>query len=177
MLTRPSSDPGPAWMRELALNPRRLRKATLRFVIFFGIIQVTSMVLGEIPIDRAHGRRVRAYTSQTQIMGMPLLSMGGRAHGVIAYGGLATGIVAIGGVAAGVIAFGGLSVGFFGFGGLAIGMIVLGAAAVGWRAMGAVAVGQAALGALAIGRYAYAGPGVALGRDEASGQQKESLWG
>ncbi|HEV2194512.1 MAG TPA: hypothetical protein VGR55_02970 [Candidatus Acidoferrum sp.] len=177
MLTRPGSEPGPAWMRELALNPRRLRKAILCIVIFFGLIQVMFIVLGDIAAYRAHGRHVRAYTSQTQIMGMPLLSMGGRAHGVIAYGGLATGIVAIGGVAAGVIAFGGVSVGLLGFGGLTIGLIVLGAGAIGWRAMGAVAIGIAAFGALAIGRYAYAGPGVAMGRDEASGQQKESLFG
>jgi hypothetical protein len=58
-----------------------------------------------------------------------------------------------------------------------VGWLTLGAGAVGWRAIGAVAVGQAALGSLAIGRWAYAGPGVALGRDEASGKQKESLIG
>lgn len=177
MLTRPGSEPGPAWMRELALDPRRLRKAILRIVIFFGLLQVTFFVLGDIAVYRAHGKHVRGYTSQIQIAGMPLLSMGGRAHGIIAYGGLATGVVAIGGVAVGVIAFGGVSVGLLGFGGLTIGVIVLGAGAVGWRAMGAVAIGHAAFGALAIGRYAYAGPGVALGRDEASGQQKESLFG
>lgn len=164
-------------MRELALDPRRLRKAILRIVIFFGLVQVTFFVLGDMAVYRAHGRHVRAYTSQIQIAGMPLLSMGGRAHGIIAYGALATGVVAIGGVAAGVIAFGGVSVGLLGFSGLTIGVIVLGAGAIGWLAMGAVAIGQAAFGALAIGRYAYAGPGVAMGRDEASASQKESLFG
>jgi hypothetical protein len=49
--------------------------------------------------------------------------------------------------------------------------------AIGWRAIGGLAVGNAALGGLAIGRYAYAGNGVALGRDVASGKQKESLFG
>ncbi len=59
-----------------------------------------------------------------------------------------------------------------------VGGLTLGAGAVGWRAIGAVAVGQAALGSLVIGRWAYAGPGVALGRDESSGgKQKESLIG
>jgi|SRR5215831_10925746 len=165
MLTRPGSEPGPAWMRELLLDPRRLRKAILRIVIFFGLIQVMFIVLGDIAVYRAHGKHVRGYTSQIQIAGMPLLSMGGRAHGIIAYGGLATGVVAIGGMAAGVIAFGGVSVGLLGFGGLTTGVIVLGAGAVGWRAMGAVA----------IGRYAYGA--VALGYHEAGGTQKESLFG
>ena len=175
MLTRPGSEPGPAWMRELLLDPRRLRKTILRIVIFFGLVQVMFIVLGDIAVYRAHGKHVRGYTSQIQIAGMPLLSMGGRAHGIIAYGGLATGVVAIGGVASGVIAFGGVSVGLLGFGGLTIGIIVLGAGAVGWRAMGAVAIGHAAAGALAIGRYAYGA--VALGLHEASGSQKESLFG
>ena len=175
MLTRPGSGPGPTWMRELLLDPRRLRRAILRMVILFGLLQVTFVVLGDIAVYRAHGKHMRGYTSQTQIAGMPLLSMGGRAHGIIAYGGLATGVVAIGGVAAGVIAFGGLSVGVLGFGGLTMGVIVLGAGAIGWRAMGAVAIGHAAAGALAIGRYAYGA--VAFGLDEASGNQKESLFG
>lgn len=177
MLTRPGSEPGPAWMRELALDPRRLRKAILGVIIFFGLIQVGSIVVADLAVYRAHGRHVRTYNSRIKIAGMPLLSVGGKAHGVIAYGGLATGIVAIGGVAAGVVAFGGVSVGVFAFGGLTIGLIVLGAGAVGWRALGAVAVGHAALGSLAIGRYAYAGPGVAFGYHEASGGQKESLFG
>lgn len=177
MLTRSGSEPGPAWMRELAMDPHQLRKAILRIVIVFAVIQVASIVIGDIAAYRDRGKHVGPYPSPIQIAGMPLLSVGGRAHGVIAYGGLATGVVAIGGVAVGVIAFGGVSVGVFGFGGLTIGVVVLGAGAIGWRAMGAVAIGQAAFGALAIGRYAYAGPGVALGRDEASGQQKESLWG
>ena len=53
----------------------------------------------------------------------------------------------------------------------------VGGVAIGWRAIGGLAVGNAAVGGLAIGRYAYAGNGVALGRDEASGKQKESLFG
>ena len=177
MLTRPGSEPGPAWMRRLGGNPRQLRKAVLRIIVFVGVIQVAAIVVGDIAVFRAHGRHVRSYNSPIQIAGMPLLSMGGRAHGIIACGGLATGIVAVGGVSAGVISFGGLSVGVLSFGGLSVGLLTLGAGAVGWRAIGAVAVGQAALGGLAIGRWAYAGPGVALGRDEARGDQKESLLG
>lgn len=179
MLTRPGSEPGPEWMRRLGSSPegfRQIRKAILGIVIFFGVIQVASIVVADIAVYRAHGRHLRSYESPTQIAGMPLISMGRTAHGVIACGGLATGIVAIGGVTAGVIAFGAISVGVFSFGALSVGILVLAAVAIGWRAVGALALGHATLGVLAIGRYAY-GPGIALGYHEASGKQKESLFG
>lgn len=177
MLTRPGSEPGPEWMRKLSGDPQKLRKAIIRVVVFFGIIQVGAVVAGDIAVYRAHGRHVFSYNSPIQVAGMPLLSIGGRAHGVIAYGGVATGIVAIGGLTAGVITFGGLGIGFFSFGGLSLAVLAMGGVAVGWRAMGGLAIGDAALGGLAIGRCAYAGNGIALGRDEASGSQKESLFG
>jgi hypothetical protein len=125
MLTRPGSQPGPAWMRRFGdgtIDPRRLRKAILRVIVLFGMIQVTAIVIADIAVYRAHGRHVQSYNSPIQIAGMPLLS-------------------------------------------------------VGWRSIGGLAIGNAALGGLAIGRCAYAGNGVALGRDEASGNQKESLFG
>src|SRR5439155_14120761 len=112
MLTRPGSEPGPEWMRRLGGNPRQLRKAILSIIVFVGVIQLAAIVVGDIAVYRADGRHVRLYNSPIQIVGMPLSSMGGRAHGVIAYGGLATGIIAVGGVSAGVISFGGISVGF-----------------------------------------------------------------
>jgi hypothetical protein len=180
MLTRPGSEPGPAWMRKLGdgtVDPRELRRKMLRLVLFLGILQAVSIIVGDIAFYQAHGRHARSYNSQIQIAGLPLLSIGPAAHGIIAYGGLATGIIAVGGVSAGVIAFGGLSVGVLAFGGLSAGLLVVAAVALGWQAVGAVALGHAALGALAIGRYAYAGDGVAFGRDVASGKQKESLFG
>ena len=179
MRTRPGSEPGPEWMRKLVdgSDPRKLRRMILKIVLFIGLIQVTAVIAGDIAVYQLRGQHVRSYNSPIQIAGMPLLSIGGRAHGVIAYGGVATGIIAVGGLSAGFIALGGLSVGIFGFGGLTLAAIAVAPVAIGWRAIGAVAIGQAAAGALAIGRYAYAGPGVALGRDEASGQQKESLFG
>jgi hypothetical protein len=180
MLTRPGSSPGPAWMRKLGdgtVDPRELRRKMLRVVLFFGILQAVSIIVGDIAFYQAHGRHARSYNSPIKIAGLPLFSIGPIAHGIIAYGGVATGVIAIGGLAAGVIAFGGLSVGVFAFGGLSAGLLVVAAVALGWQAVGAVALGHAALGALAIGRYAYAGDGVALGRDEASGKQKESLFG
>ena len=180
MLTRPGSSPGPTWMRKLGdgtVDPRELRRKMLRVVLFFGILQAVSIIVGDIAFYQAHGRHARSYNSPIKIAGLPLFSIGPIAHGIIAYGGVATGVIAIGGLAAGVIAFGGLSVGVFAFGGLSAGLLVVAAVALGWQAVGAVALGHAALGALAIGRYAYAGDGVALGRDEASGKQKESLFG
>jgi hypothetical protein len=167
-------------MRKLGdgtMDPRELRRKMLRIMIYFGILQVGSIIVGDIAFYQAHGRHARSYNSQIQIAGLPLLSIGPSARGIIAYGGVATGIIAIGGVSAGVIAFGGLSVGVFAFGGLSAGILALGGVALGWQAVGAVALGHAALGALAIGRYAYAGDGVALGRDEACGKQRERLFG
>jgi hypothetical protein len=180
MLTRPGSSPGPEWMRKLgdgSADPRQLRRKMLRILVFLGTLQAFSIIIGDIAIYQSRGRHVRSYNSQVQIAGLPLLSIGPTAHGIIAYGGLATGIIAIGGVSAGVIAFGGLSVGVLAFGGLSAGILALAGAALGWRAVGGLAIGSAALGGLAIGRYAYAGSGVAFGYDEASGKQKESLFG
>ena len=179
MLSRPGSEPGPEWMRRLASSPegfRQIRKVVLGVLVLFGVIQVAAMVVADIAVYRAHGRHVRSYESPIQIAGMPLLSVGRTAHGIIACGGVATGIVAIGGVTAGVVAFGATSVGVFSVGALSVGIFVLAAVAIGWRAVGALAFGHATVGVLAIGRYAY-GPGIALGYHEASGKQKESLFG
>jgi len=179
MLTRPGSEPGPEWMRRLGSSPkgfRQIRKAILGIIVLFGVTQVASMVVADIAVYSAHGGHVRSYNSSMQIGGMPLLSVGGTAHGVIACGGVATGMVAIGGVAAGVIAFGPIGVGVFSSGALSLGDLVLAALAIGWRSVGALALGHAALGVLSMGRYAY-GPGIALGYHEASGKQKESLFG
>jgi len=180
MLTRPGSAPGPDWMHKLgdsSADPRQLRKMMRRIFLFFGILQVGAILIADIAVYKANGRHVYSYNSPIQIGGLPLLSVGRTAHGIIAYGGVATGVIAIGGLAAGVIAFGGLSVGIFAIGGLSLGIVALAGVALGWRAIGGLAVGNAAFGGLALGRYAYARAGVALGRDEASGKQKESLLG
>jgi hypothetical protein len=158
-------------------EPQQLRRKMLRILLFLGTLQALSIIIGDVAMYQARGRHVHSYNSPIQIAGLPLLSIGPTAHGIIAYGGVATGIVAIGGVSAGVIAFGGLSVGVFAFGGLSAGILAIAGVALGWRAVGGLAIGNAALGALAIGRYAYAGTGVAFGYDEACGKQKESLFG
>jgi hypothetical protein len=180
MVTRPGSDPGPAWMRKFsddAADLRQLRRTLRRIFIFIGIFQLSAILIGDIAVYQARGRHVQSYNSELHIAGLPLISIGRTAHGVIAYGGVATGIIAVGGLSIGVFAFGGLGVGLVSFGGLSLGVFATAGVAVGWRAIGGLAIGNAALGGLAIGRYAYAGNGVALGRDEASGKQKESLFG
>ncbi|SRR6266852_1608849 len=180
MLTRPGSSSGPEWMRKLGdgtTDPRQLRRKLLRVFVFFGILQLGSIIVGDIAVYQAPGRHDQPYNSPIRVAGLPLLSIGVVAHGIIAVGGVATGVIAIGGVTAGGVAFGGLSIGLFAFGGLSLAVMAFAGIAIGWRAVGAVAIGHSALGALAIGRYAYAGDGVALGRDEASGKQKESLFG
>ena len=180
MLTRPGANPGPEWMRNLGdrlADARQFRKTMWRIFLFFGILQVGSILVSRMAVYKNSDRHVGVYNSAIRIGGLPLLSVGGRPHGIIAVGGVATGVIAIGGLAAGVIACGGLSVGVFAIGGLATGGLALAGIAVGWRALGGLAIGHAAFGGLAIGRYAYAGEGVALGYDEASGKQKESLFG
>jgi hypothetical protein len=160
-----------------SVSPEELRRKFRRILLAFVILQAALIVTADIAAIRHPGQRGSAYNSETKIGNLPLLSVGGRAHGVFAFGGLATGVVAIGGVSAGIISYGGLSVGIISIGGLSLGVLAIGAVAVGWRALGAVALGNAAAGAVAIGRYAYAGPGVAFGSQEASGNQKESLFG
>ena len=178
MLTRPGSSPGPEWMRKLGdsmQDPHAFRRKMMWVFVLVGILQLGSIIVADMALYRARGEHVRSYNSETKIAGLPLLSVGGRAHGIIAYGGLATGVITIGGVSVGFFSFGGLSVGVFTLGGLSVGIVAFGGVGLGWRAIGGVAIGNSAVGAVAIGRYAYAGSGVAIGRDEASGKQKESL--
>jgi hypothetical protein len=179
MLTRPGSNPGPAWMRNISdslSDPERAQKVMMPFWVFFilymlGILVVTHFVTA-VALSKDH-----VYESAMRIAGLPLLSYGPVAHGIIALGGRATGVIALGGLAIGFIALGGLSIGVFAVGGLSIGIFALAGVAVGWRAFGGLAIGQAAVGGLAIGKYAYAGNGVAYGSAEASGRQKEHLIG
>jgi hypothetical protein len=175
MLTRPGSKPGPAWMRRFSerfveTNERRSLPYWLFFVIYMVFILIVVHLATAVVFSGE-----RSYASTTQIAGMPLISYGSTAKGVIAVGGRATGIVAVGGLAIGVVAIGGLAIGAVGLGGVSLALIALAGLAIGWRAIGALAMGDAALGGLAIGKYAYAGNGVAYGALEASGRQKEQL--
>jgi hypothetical protein len=184
MLTRPGSVPGSGWMRNVSVRlasgppdtgslPRRFWIAYLTFMILFLVI----LPMMQHRLILSYSYTGRSYESPTRIGGLPLfaagpapvavIAVGGRPRGVIAVGGLPFGVIAVGGVAVGGLAIGGVSLGFFALAGLAIG----------WRAAGGGAIGYRAFGGLAVGGYAYAGNGVAYGYHEASGRQKEKLFG
>jgi hypothetical protein len=176
MLSRPGSKAGPEWMRQWSERSidRGERRRRMPFWLFFVFYMAVVLLLTHLAMAVIFSGD-RSYTSTTQIAGLPLLSYGSVAKGVIAIGGHATGFVAIGGLAIGAVAIGGLAIGVVGVGGGVLAILALGGLAVGWRAIGGLAIGDAALGGLAIGKYAYAGRGVAYGSQEASGRQKEHL--
>jgi hypothetical protein len=175
MLTRPGSKPGPAWMRQFSerstgAGGRRMIPYWLFFLLYMVVILVFTHLITAVVFSGE-----RSYSSSAQFAGLPLLSYGSTAKGVIAIGRRATGILAVGGLAIGVVAMGGLALGGVALGGASVAILALGGLAIGWRAIGGLAIGEAALGGLAIGKYAYAGQGIAYGSAEASGRQKELL--
>jgi hypothetical protein len=179
MLTRPGSMSGPAWMRKISdslANPNHARNIMMPFWAFFLLYMLGILLLVHFITAVALSPQ-NAYESSTRIAGLPLISYGSSAHGVIAIGIRATGVIALGALAAGFLAIGGITVGVIPIGGVSVGLFALGGVAIGWRALGGVAIGRAALGGVAIGKYAYAGNGVAYGSVEASGRQKEHLIG
>lgn len=179
MLTRPGSAPGPAWMRNIndsLTNPDRADRVMMPFWAFFIVYMLGILVLTHF-ITAVAFSGDNAYETSTRVAGLPLLSYGPVAQGIVAIGGRATGVIAMGGLAAGFIAVGGLTFGVISVGGVSLGLFAVGGLALGWRALGGLAVGNAALGGLAVGKYAYAGNGVAYGSMEASGRQKEHLIG
>ncbi|MGB7844404.1 MAG: hypothetical protein WBL63_02225, partial [Candidatus Acidiferrum sp.] len=141
MLTRPGSNPGPAWMRNISdslADPERARKVMMPFWVFFilymlGILVITHFVTA-VALSPEH-----VYESARRMAGLPVISYGPVAHGIIAIGGRATGVIAIGGLAVGFIAFGGVSVGVFAIGGMSVGLCALAGLAIGWRACGGLA--------------------------------------
>lgn len=176
MLTRPGSKPGPAWMRAFSEQTveHSDRGRMIPFWLFFLLYMACILILTHLTTAVVFSGD-RSYSSPRQVAGLPLLSYGPSATGIIAIGGRATGIVAVGGLAIGVVAIGGLALGGVSIGGVSLAFLAIGGLAIGWRAIGALAIGDAALGGLAIGRYAYAGKGIAYGSLEASGRQKEHL--
>ncbi len=179
MLIRPGSKSGPNWMRNISeslTDPERTRRVMMPFWAFFIVYMIACIVLTHFVTAVALSPE-HVYQSQTKIAGLPLLSYGSVARGIIAIGGRATGIIALGGIAVGVFAFGGVAIGGIAVSGISIGLFALGGIALGWRALGGVAVGESALGGVALARHAFAGNGVAYGTVEASGRQKEHLFG
>lgn len=189
MLTRPGAEPGSSWMKRLSdripaaagsedpeaiRRMRRFQKWNLGFWLFFVVLMVFfSGRVGQWWL----GPSPTPYESETRIAGLPLYAQGDHPRGIIAVGGVPVGVIAVGGVAVGVVALGGVAAGGVALSGVSLGILALGGLAVGWWALGGVAIGYHALGGLAVGGYAYAGNGVAYGYHEASGRQKEKLFG
>src|SRR5271165_6165842 len=177
MLTRPGSKPGPALMRNISdsfADPDRARTVRMPFWAFF-ILYLLAILLLTHSITAIAFSSDHSYASPTNIAGLPLVSYGLVAHGIIAIGARASGVLALGGIAVGFVAFGGVTLGVVSIGGLSAGLVAIAGVALGWRALGGLAFGESALAGLAVGRYAYAGKGVAYGAREACGRQKEHL--
>ena len=98
-----------------------------------------------------------------------LLSVGGRACGLVAVGGVSIGVISIGGMAAGLISCGGLAVGLVSIGGLGLGGFAIGGLAIGYQAVGGLALAWdfACGGGAASFHWAYGGG--AWARDAAIG--------
>lgn len=185
MLTRSDAGPGCSWMKRLEESlpkpnvpderprpwARRFWSPYLFVLLALMLVQLTRPW---VPLTL---NSTRGYQSEMRIAGIPLIALGAHPNGVIAIGGRPTGVIAIGGIAVGVVAIGGLAFGGITLGGLSAAIFALGGGALGWWAFGGGAVGRYALGGFAIGDYAYAGNGVAYGYHEASGRQKEKLFG
>ncbi len=182
MLTRPGSNPGSGWMRNvserLASGPGDTRSLPPRYWIFYTAFMALVLVILPIVQRRAMpSYDMRSYESATRIAGFPLFASGPAPVAIIAVGVRPRGVIAIGGLALGVIAVGGLAVGGLTIGGISLGFFALAGLAMGWQAAGGGAIGYRAFGGVAVGGYAYAGNGVAYGYHEACGRQKEKLFG
>jgi hypothetical protein len=184
MLTREGSVAGPAWIRRLsetlaggAPGARAAARRRHRHVGFWVVLAVCLALGWWTNALGTRGPITTPYESPLRVAGIPLLAYGDHARGVLAIGGTAVGVLAFGGVAVGAVAVGGVALGGLAVGGLSAGLLALAGLAVGWWAVGGGALGYYAFGGLAVGGYAYAGGGVALGYHQASGAQRERLWG
>ena len=184
MLTRPGSVPGSGWMRNLSerlsSGPPDARSLPRRFWVVYITFMALLLIIPPLMqhhIIPSYSYKGRSYESPTRIGGLPLFAAGPAPAAIIAVGGRPRGVIAVGGLPLGVIAVGGVAVGGLAIGGVSLGFFALAGLAVGWHAVGGGAIGYRAFGGLAVGAYAYAGNGVAYGLHEASGRQKEKLFG
>ena len=110
---------------------------------------------------------IPSYTSKKTVAGLPLVSVGKNAKGIVAVGLTARGVVAIGLLPVGLIAFGVLPLGLLAFGcaalgllalgGIAFGVVALGGIAFGFLSLGGLSVGIGAIGGAAFGQFAFGG--------------------
>ena len=184
MLTRPGSPQGSGWMRQISerlasgpADPSGFRSVPRGYWLIYLALIVMMIVV--VPMMSRHIVQPRPpiHESATRIAGFPVFASGSSPFAIVAIGARPRGVIAVGGVAVGLIAIGGIAVGVFALGGISLGLIALGGGAIGWWALGGGAVGYHAFGGLAAGGYAYAGNGVAYGFYEASGRQRERLFG
>ena len=184
MLTRPGSVPGSGWMRSVSERLSSGPADTSSLPRRFWVVYLTFMFVGLVILPWAQRRVMptytyngRTYESAARIGGLPVFAVGPAPVGIVAVGGRPRGVIAVGGLPLGVIAIGGIAVGGLAIGGISLGFFALAGLAIGWKALGGGAVGYRAFGGLAVGGYPYAGNGVAFGYHEASGRQKEKLFG
>jgi len=184
MLTRPGSTPGSGWMRDLSerlaggpADPSGFRSLPRSYWLSYIALMVMMVVVGPMTFRQVTPPELPVHESSTRIAGFPLFASGRSPVAIVAVGAHPRGVIAIGGVAIGVIAVGGIAVGVLALGGVSCGLAALAGLAMGWWAVGGGAIGYRAFGGLAAGGYAYAGNGVAYGYHEASGRQKERLFG
>lgn len=185
MLTRPGSRPGSSWMKRVnkriprpgPVDPQQATRYR-RWMIAFWSVWLLVMLLGTQMRHLAPPNTQMEYReSSARIAGLPLYAYGEHPQAIVAVGRFPVGVISLGGVPVGIVAVGGVAVGVFALGGVSLGILSFAGLAIGWWAVGGGAVGYHAFGGLAVGGYAYAGSGVALGYHEASGYQKEKLFG
>lgn len=182
MLSRPGSTPGSGWMKNvserLASGPADRRSVPPRYWLWYIALMALLIVVLPMALRRSVPPiKMPTYESSLHIAGLPAFAYGQAPVAIIAVGGRPRGVVAIGGIAVGLVAIGGLAAGGLAFGGVSFGVFALAGLAVGWKAVGGAAIGYRTFGGLAAGGYAYAGNGIAYGYHEASGRQKERLFG
>lgn len=190
MLRHPNAGPGCVWMKRWderlgrmgQENPQTQTQANPRTIKWFWSIYAVVMLVMFLGLPFLSGPHFspqlrQPYESSARLAGLPLFAYGEAPRGIIAVGGRPRGVLAVGSISIGLISVGGVAFGGIAFGGLSVGILALAGGAAGWWAVGGGAFGRYAFGGLAIGDCAYAGNGVAIGRHEASGRQKEKLLG
>ncbi len=187
MLRRPDAPRGSEWMRKLDERMSSLAGGVAdpatpgrkpHFVYWIPMVIVFVWIFAG-PKWQMYPRSTtfEPYESEMRIAGVPLYAYGESPRGIVAVGAFPRGLIAIGGLPVGLVAVGGLALGGVAISGLAAGIFAIGGLALGWWATGGGAIGYYAFGGLAVGGHAYAGNGVAYGHYEASGRQKEALFG
>jgi hypothetical protein len=186
-MKREGAGAGCGWMRRLHewipadLSDDAARRRQRFFLGWLWAATILAMLAVTLVDGVVRRSRLRApggtYVSEARIGGLPLVAIGRAPRAIVAIGEFPVGLLALGSIPVGGVAIGGLAVGGIALGGLSLGLFAIGGMAAGVWALGGGAFGRYALGGLAVGDHAYAGNGIAIGRREACGRQKERLVG